>query len=281
MTAQILEGTQFVEQIRLELAAKAAAQIQTLGFTPELAIIAWKNETGDSASDVYTRQLRRAAKHVGIASHVQWLRQDTSTEELLQVIQRLNAQQHIRGIMIQAPIPSHIQKIALKDAIDPDKDVDGAVAANIGNLFLKQPAKLPATCLAVFELLDRSGIAIDGKRLVIIGASPVVGRPLALMALHRNATVTVCHIYTQCLSEYTRAADIIIAAAGKPHLVRAEMVSAGAVVIDVGINITADGQIIGDVDFEQVRQVAGAVSRVPGGVGPLTNLMIMRQVLDF
>ncbi len=281
MTARILEGTQFVAQISFELAAKAALQIQTHGFTPDLAIIAWKNEAGDSASDVYTRQLRRAAKHVGIALHIHWLRQDTSTDELLPMIQRFNAQKQIRGIMVQAPLPVQIQKIALKDAIDPDKDVDGATAANIGNLFLKQPAKLPATCLAVFELLDRSGIALDGKRVVIIGASPVVGRPLALMALHRNATVTVCHIYTRSLADFTRQADIIIVAAGKPNLVSAEMVAPGASVIDVGINITEDGQIVGDVDFEQVRQIAGAVSRVPGGVGPLTNLMIMRQVLDF
>ncbi len=280
MSAAILDGRAFAAEIARELGDLAAARSAELGYTPTLAIVVVRDEAGESASDVYARQLRRTARRVGLASRLVELPLRSTPTDVLAALARLNDEPTVHGIIVQLPLPPHLGRDLLLDAIAPAKDVDGIGATNAGNLFLNLPAKVPATCAAVMELLDRSAVALDGRRVVIVGASAVVGRPLALMLLRRDATVSVCHIYTQDLASFTRAADVLIAAAGVPRLIRAEMVRPGAVVIDVGINVLADGQVVGDVDFAPVSAVAGAITPVPGGVGPLTNLMVLRQTLE-
>jgi methylenetetrahydrofolate dehydrogenase (NADP+)/methenyltetrahydrofolate cyclohydrolase len=279
LSAAILDGRVFAAEILRELQDLAAARREELGFQPSLAIVIIRDRIGESASDVYVRQLRRTARQVGLSSRVIELPTSADTADLLAALARLNDDETVHGIIVQLPLPPHIGRAVLLDAIAPAKDVDGISATNAGNLFLNQPALVPATCAAVMELLDRAEIDLDGQRAVIVGASAVVGRPLALMMLHRNATVTVCHIYTQDLPDFTRQADILVAAAGVPKLITADMVRPGAVVIDVGINVLPDGQVVGDVDFASVYDIAGAISPVPGGIGPLTNLMVLRQTL--
>lgn len=279
MSAAILDGRVFAAEIQRELQDRAAARRAELGFQPSLAIVVIRDHIGESASDVYVRQLRRTARQVGLSSRVLELPTSADAAELLALLARLNDDETVHGIIVQLPLPPHIGRDVLLDAISPAKDVDGISATNAGNLFLNLPALVPATCAAVMELLDRAEIDLDGQRAVIVGASAVVGRPLALMLLHRNATVTVCHIYTQDLPSFTRQADILVAAAGVPKLIKADMVRPGAIVIDVGINVLPDGQVVGDVDFDSVYDIAGAITPVPGGIGPLTNLMVLRQTL--
>ncbi len=279
MSAAILDGRVFAAEIQRELQDRAAARRVELGFQPSLAIVVIRDHIGESASDVYVRQLRRTARQVGLSSRVLELPTSADAAELLALLARLNDDETVHGIIVQLPLPPHIGRDVLLDAISPAKDVDGISATNAGNLFLNLPALVPATCAAVMELLDRAEIDLDGQRAVIVGASAVVGRPLALMLLHRNATVTVCHIYTQDLPSFTRQADILVAAAGVPKLIKADMVRPGAIVIDVGINVLPDGQVVGDVDFDSVYDIAGAITPVPGGIGPLTNLMVLRQTL--
>lgn len=280
MSAAILDGRVFAAEIQRELRELATARQAAVGYQPVLAIVIVRDRIGASASDVYVRQLRRAARAVGVASRVIELATDVAAPELLSAIQRLNDDAIVHGIIVQLPLPPHLGREILLDAIDPIKDVDGISATNAGNLFLNLPARVPATCAAVMELLARAQIALDGMRAVVVGASAVVGKPLALMLLRQDATVSVCHIYTHDLPAFTRQADVLVSAAGKPKLITAEMVRPGAVVVDVGINVLPDGQVVGDVDFEPVRQVAGAITPVPGGIGPLTNLMVLRQTLS-
>ncbi len=279
MSAAILDGRVFALEIQRELQELALARKATLGFTPVLAIVVVRDQIGDSASDVYVRQLKRAARTVGLSSRLVELAGNTTAETLLAALERLNADESVQGIIVQLPLPPNLGRELLLDAIVPAKDVDGISATNAGNLFLNLPARVPATCAAVMELLDRANIPLDGARVVIVGASAVVGRPLGLLLLHRHATVTWCHIYTQDLAAFTRQADILISATGVPGLITAAMVKAGAVVVDVGISLLSNGQVVGDVDFAAVRQVAGAITPVPGGIGPLTNLMVMRQTV--
>jgi methylenetetrahydrofolate dehydrogenase (NADP+) / methenyltetrahydrofolate cyclohydrolase len=275
----LLEGQPFAAAIREELAALAARRQAALGYPVELAIVVLRDGTGNSASDVYVRQLRRAARSVGIASRTVDLPAATDAETLLATLAALNDDSHVHGIIVQLPLPPHLSRETLLDAIAPEKDVDGITATNAGNLFLNLPALVPATCAAVMEMLDRASIALDGRRVVVVGAGAVVGRPLALMLLQRHATVSVCHIYTEDLPSFTRQAEVLVVAAGRPGLITAEMVRPGATVIDVGINVLPDGSVVGDVAFAAVREVAGAITPVPGGIGPLTNLMVMQQTL--
>lgn len=279
MSAAILDGRLFAAEIARELQELATARRAELGYQPVLAIVVVRDRIGDSASDVYVRQLRRTARQVGLSSRLVELPAHTTPETLLAAIARLNEDEWVHGIIVQLPLPPPLGREVLLDAIAPSKDVDAISATNAGNLFLNQPALVPATCAAVMELLDRAEIPLDGSRVILVGASPVVGRPLAMMLLQRNATITLCHIHTQDLPAFTRQADILVAAAGVPRLITAPMVRPGAVVIDVGITISEDGLVVGDVDFERVREVAGAITPVPGGIGPLTNLMVMRQTL--
>ncbi len=285
MTAELLDGRRYAEMIREELASESVERQADLGYVPVLAIVVLRDraEMGsaalESASDVYVRQLRRTARTVGITARVVELPTHSSASELLATLARLNAEALVHGIIVQLPLPAHLDRSILLDAIDPAKDVDGIGAISAGALFLNQPARVPATCAAVMEVLDRAKVPLAGRRVVVVGASAVVGRPLALLLLRRDATVSICHIYTRDLPAFTRQAEVLVAAAGKPGLITADHVRPGAVVVDVGINVLPTGGVVGDVDYAAVRAVAGALTPVPGGVGPLTNLMVMRQTL--
>lgn len=233
----------------------------------------------DASSEVYTRALLRASERVGVRAQVMVLPDEIDESGLRAGIEALNADVTIHGILMQAPLPPHLSQRVVAETIDPRKDVDGISTRSAGNIFLRLPTFVPSTCAAVLEMLDRSDIALDGERVVVVGASNVVGKPLAFLLLHRDATVTVCHIYTRDLGAQTREASVVIVAAGKPGLLTAAMVRPGATVIDVGINVQPDGAILGDVDAASVAEVAGALSPVPGGVGQLTNLMLLKQTL--
>jgi methylenetetrahydrofolate dehydrogenase (NADP+) / methenyltetrahydrofolate cyclohydrolase len=278
MSAQILDGRALGNIIKEELKTKARKRAEELGWPPGLAIVRVGEE---AASVVYTRQLLRVAAEIGVEAQLISLSSDHTVDETLsEEITRLNNDSHIQGIIIQMPLPPHLSQHSAADAIASSKDVDGISPRSAGNLFLGLPSFVPSTCAAVTEVLDRSGIDPAGKRVVIIGRSNVVGKPLAFLLLQRNATVTVCSRGTRDLGAMTRQADILIAAAGRTGLITAEMVKPGASVIDVGINVKPEGGITGDVDFEAVKEVAGAITPVPGGIGLLTNLMLMKQAIE-
>jgi len=279
MPAQILDGRALGAAIKEELKAKARKRADELGRPPGLAIVRVGEE---AASVVYSKQLLRVAAEVGVAAQLISLESETIDDETLhEEILRLNNDAHIQGIIIQMPLPPHLSQQAAANAIASTKDVDGISPRSMGNLFLGLPSFVPSTCAAIMEGLDRAGIDPAGKRAVIVGRSNVVGKPLAFLLLQRNATVTVCGRTTRDLGAMTRQGDIVVAAAGKAGLITKAMIKPGAAVIDVGINVKPEGGITGDVDFEAVKDVAGAITPVPGGVGQLTNLMVMKQTIEF
>ncbi|HEY1388963.1 MAG TPA: tetrahydrofolate dehydrogenase/cyclohydrolase catalytic domain-containing protein [Ktedonobacterales bacterium] len=276
MTARILDGRRIARAVRNDLMAMAARDEARFGMPAGLAIV---RVGQDPSSQVYTRALLRASEHVGVRATMVSLPDEIDEAGLRACIEVLNADTSIHGILMQLPLPKHLSQRLVAETIDPRKDVDGISTRSAGDLFLRLPTFVPSTCAAVLEMLDRSEIRLSGERVVVVGASNVVGKPLSFLLLHRDATVTVCHIYTRDLGEQTRQGSVVIVAAGKPGLLTAEMVRPGATVIDVGINVQADGSLIGDVDAESVMVVAGALSPVPGGVGQLTNLMLLKQTL--
>jgi methylenetetrahydrofolate dehydrogenase (NADP+)/methenyltetrahydrofolate cyclohydrolase len=228
---------------------------------------------------VYARALLRSSERVGVRATLLSLPEEIDTSGLRAGLEALNADTSIHGILMQLPLPKHLSQRLVAETIDPRKDVDGISTRSSGDLFLRLPTFVPSTCAAVLELLDRSDTPLSGEHVVVVGASNVVGKPLSFMLLHRDATVTVCHIFTRDLAEKTREAAVVIVAVGKPGLLTAAMVRPGATVIDVGINVQPDGSLIGDVDATGVAAVAGVLSPVPGGVGQLTNLMLLKQTL--
>ena len=276
MTARVLDGRRIATSVRDDLMEMAAADEARFGMPAGLAIV---RVGQDASSEVYTRALLRASERVGVRAQVMVLPDEIDESGLRAGIEALNADVSIHGILMQLPLPSHLSQRVVAETIDPRKDVDGISTRSAGNLFLRLPTFVPSTCAAILEMLDRSNIRLDGERVVVVGASNVVGKPLAFLLLHRDATVTVCHIYTRDLGAQTREASVVIVAAGKPGLLTAAMVRPGATVIDVGINVQPDGSILGDVDAAGVAKVAGALSPVPGGVGQLTNLMLLKQTL--
>ena len=276
MPARLLDGRAIAAQVRDELRTLAEEYFQRHGRPAGLAILC---VGAQPAADVYVRQLLREAQNIGAHGSLVTLPEDIEDDALRASIEALNDDDNTQGLIVQMPLPPHLSTRVVAEAISPRKDVDGISMRSAGNLFLRYPSFVPATCAAVVELLDRYEIAISGQRVTIIGASNTVGKPLAFMLLTRDATVSVCHIYTRDLAHWTRQSDIIISAAGKANLLTADMVRPDTVVVDVGINVKADGSIVGDVDFESVRLVAGALSPVPGGVGPLTPLMALKQML--
>ncbi|HEX6541531.1 MAG TPA: bifunctional 5,10-methylenetetrahydrofolate dehydrogenase/5,10-methenyltetrahydrofolate cyclohydrolase [Ktedonobacterales bacterium] len=276
MTARMLDGRRIAQAVRNDLVTLAASDEKRFGIPAGLAIV---RVGRDPSSEVYTRALLRASEQVGVHANVLVLPEEIDEPGLRAGIEALNADNGVHGILMQLPLPPHLSQKVVAEAIDPRKDVDGISTRSAGNLFLRLPTFVPSTSAAVIEMLDRSGIQLDGERVVVVGASNVVGKPLAFLLLHRDATVTICHIFTRDLGEQTRAATVVIVAAGKPGLLTAEMVRPGATVIDVGINVRPDGSIVGDVDAQGVATVAGALSPVPGGVGQLTNLMLLKQTL--
>jgi methylenetetrahydrofolate dehydrogenase (NADP+) / methenyltetrahydrofolate cyclohydrolase len=276
VAAKVLDGRRIAEVVRRDIARLAAEDAATHGSSAGLAILRVGN---DPASTVYTQSLVRTSLQVGVAARVLELPVTIDDAGLESQIEALNADGSVQGILTELPLPRHLSQITIAEAISPRKDVDGISVRSAGNLFLRLPSFVPSTCAAVLELLDREHIELDGRRAVVVGASNVVGKPLAFMLLHRDATVTVCHIYTRDLAQWTRQADVLVVAAGRPGLVDGSMVRPGATVIDVGINVQADGSIVGDVAYENAAEVAGAISPVPGGVGQLTNLMLLKQTV--
>lgn len=275
MTAKIIDGKALSASLRAEL-AKRAATLTAKGITPGLAVIL----VGDNpASKVYVRNKIKACAECGVASFHHEMPASTSEAEMLALIARLNADPAVHGILVQLPLPPHIDVRHVLEAVAIDKDVDGFHLYNVGGLVVGNTIFPPCTPHGVQLLLKTTGVELAGLNAVIVGASNIVGKPMALMLLQSEATVTVCHIKTRDLAQHTRLADVLIVAAGKPGLITPDMVKEGAIVIDVGINRLPDGRIVGDVDFEGVKQKASWITPVPGGVGPMTVTMLIENTL--
>lgn len=272
---KLLFGKEISQQIRQEIREETAALREKISVPPGLAVLLVGE---DPASLVYVRNKKRACEEVGITSFPYLLSKDIPEEALLQLISSLNEDKRVHGALVQLPLPEHIRESQVIETISPDKDVDGFHPFNVAKLFSSTPCMVPCTPQGIMELLEKNGIRLANKRVVIIGSSYIVGKPLALLMLNRGALVTLCHKYTQGLKEITRQGDILVTAVGRAGLVTAEMVKAGAVVIDVGISFV-DGRTLGDVDFEGVSQKAAALTPVPGGVGPLTVTMLLKNTL--
>ncbi len=283
--AEILDGKQLARTIRAELKEKVA-ELKSSGITPGLALLL----VGDNpASQVYVRSKAKACAEVGIFSIVEKRPAETTQEEVLELIARWNADPRIHGILVQLPLPSHIDEQAVLLAIDPRKDVDGFHPENMGRLVEGLPGFVPCTPAGIIEILRRYNISTVGKHAVVLGRSNIVGKPIANLlyqkSAYANATVTICHTATQDLAQYTRSADILIVAAGRPQLITGDYVREGVVVIDVGINRIEDPsapkgyRLVGDVDFDSVAPKAAAITPVPGGVGPMTIAMLLTNTL--
>lgn len=273
--AQIIDGKAIAAAIRQEIAAETAA-LQAQGITPCLAVILVGN---DPASQTYVRNKQRACAEVGFAARQIDLPADTTQQELLDTVAALNADPAVHGILCQLPLPPHLDDEAVIATIDPRKDVDAFHAENVGHIMIGNHTFLPCTPAGVMELLHRSGIPVAGKRCVVVGRSNIVGKPMAMLLLHDNGTVTICHSRTRDLDAICREADILVVAIGRAKFVTAAMVKPGATVIDVGMNRDETGKLCGDVDFAAVEPVAGAITPVPGGVGPMTIAMLLKNTL--
>ena len=273
--AQIINGKEISEATRADIALEVAP-LKRQGITPGLAVILVGD---DPASRVYVNNKKKACAQLGMLSEEYALAADTSMEDLLKLIDSLNSRDDIHGILCQLPLPKHLDEKAVINAISPEKDVDAFHPVNVGGIMIGDYKFLPCTPAGVMEMLRRSNIDVAGKHCVVIGRSNIVGKPMAMLLLHANATVTVCHSRTQNLKEICRTADLLVASVGKAGFVTADMVKEGAVVIDVGINRTADGKLCGDVDFAEVEPIASAITPVPGGVGPMTITMLMQNTL--
>jgi len=278
MPATLLDGKSLARQIRAELRDEVADFIENNVAVPTLAAVLVGK---DPASEVYVRYKRRDCEEIGICSQLHRLPEETTQAELLKLIAKLNKSSDVHGILVQLPVPKQIDTQRVLEAISPLKDVDAFHPENVGRFVQNRPQYLPCTPHGCIELLKRYNIPTAGKHVVIVGRSDIVGKPLAIMLAQRgaDATVTLCHSRTQDLPAVTRLADILIVAIGRPNFVTAAMVKPGATVIDVGINRTEDG-LVGDVDFDAVRQVAGHLTPVPGGVGPLTRVMLLVNTLS-
>jgi methylenetetrahydrofolate dehydrogenase (NADP+)/methenyltetrahydrofolate cyclohydrolase len=264
-------------EIRAELREDIRRYTDVRGQAPGLVVV---RVEGDAASGVYTKAILRIASDIGVLARLEALPATASADELHTLLLQLNNASTVHGIIVQMPLPPHLSQKMVADTISMEKDIDGISPHSAGNLFLGLPSFLPSTAAAVMEILERTHTPLAGKRVVILGRSNVVGKPLSMMLLQKNATVTVCHSRTFNLPFFTRQADILIAAVGRPNMVTAEMVRPGATVIDVGINANPEGGIVGDVDFASVSEVAGALTPTPGGVGPLTNVLLLKQCVE-
>ncbi|MBI2877745.1 MAG: bifunctional methylenetetrahydrofolate dehydrogenase/methenyltetrahydrofolate cyclohydrolase FolD [Candidatus Tectomicrobia bacterium] len=272
---KILYGKGIAQEVQQEIRGEIELLRGPVGQPPGLAVLLVGE---DPASRAYVRNKQRACEEVGIRSFCDFLPQDISEELLLRQISSLNEDPGIHGILVQLPLPEHIRESKVIETISPEKDVDGFHPYNVARLFSSNPTLIPCTPRGILELLDRNQIELSGQRVVIIGSSYIVGKPLALLLLNRGAFVTLCHKYTRDLAGVAREGDILVTAVGLRGLVTAEMVKEGAVVIDVGISFV-EGRTVGDVDFEGVARVAAAVTPVPGGVGPLTVTMLLKNTL--
>ena len=281
MAAALLDGKELARTMQAELAADARAFAEATGRRPGLAAVLVGD---DPASEVYVRNKRKAFQQAGMESWLHRLPARATQTELLDLINWLNADPAVHGILVQLPLPPKIDEEIVIRSVRPEKDVDGFGPENLGLLAAGHPRYLPCTPSGVQQLLLRNGVPVDGAHVVIVGRSNIVGKPLALILMQKaagaNATVTVCHSRTRDIAALTRAADVTVVAIGQARFLKADMVRPGAVVVDVGINRAADGKLVGDVDFEPVRQVASAITPVPGGVGPMTITMLLANTLQ-
>ncbi|MDF2938183.1 MAG: folD2 [Paenibacillaceae bacterium] len=275
MSALVINGKELVQSVRehfrLEVEELAQKQVQ-----PGLAVVLVGN---DPASSVYVRNKAKACEAAGIYSEVHRLAEDAGEEELLALVERLNNDKRINGILVQLPLPRHINEDKIIDAIHPDKDVDCFHPVNVGNLMIGKPGFLPCTPAGVIEVLKRMKVDIAGKHAVVVGRSNIVGKPMAMLLLREHATVTVCHSRTPDMEKITSQADILVAAVGRPQMIKAKHIKPGAIVIDVGINRLSDGKLVGDVDFDDVLETAGMITPVPGCIGPMTISMLLANTI--
>lgn len=273
--AKLLMGKEVSARIKDELKIKVA-ELKEKGINPALAVII---VGGDPASKVYVNNKKKACEYCGIRSLEYALPEETTQEELLELIEKLNNDDTVSGILCQLPVPEHINEQAIINAINPKKDVDAFHPVNVGKIMTGNYDFVPCTPAGVMELIKESGIDVNGKECVIVGRSNIVGKPMSMLLLHQNGTVTICHSRTKNLAEKTRQADILVAAIGKPEFITADMIKEGAVVIDVGINRIAPKKLVGDVEFEGAEKKAAAITPVPGGVGPMTIAMLMKNTI--
>ena len=273
----IIDGTKIAQDIRRSVREETLAFTEKTGVVPGLAVVLAGD---DPASKVYVGRKAKACAEVGFLSREYKLPADVGEAELLALIRDLNNDRQIHGILVQLPLPKHIAADKIIAAIDPNKDVDGFHPANVGRLVTGSPLFVPCTPRGIMELIARTGISLSGKDAVVIGRSNIVGKPMAFLLLAQNATVTMCHSKTRDLPAAARRADVLIAAIGKPRMITADMVKEGAAVIDVGVNRLENGKLAGDVAFDEVAPKTSAITPVPGGVGPMTIAMLMKNTLD-
>lgn len=273
--AEIISGKVVSEQVKNRVKAEAE-KLKEQGVNIGLAVVIVGN---DPASRVYVNSKKKACQYVGFNSYEYALDENITQQELLDLVEVLNNDKKVNGILVQLPLPKHIDENAIINAISPEKDVDAFHPFNVGKIMIGDFAFLPCTPAGVMELIDSTGVEIAGKSCVVIGRSNIVGKPMAMLLLHRSGTVTICHSKTQNLKEICKNADILVASVGKPNFVTADMVKEGAVVIDVGINRLENGKLCGDVKFDEVSEKAGWITPVPGGVGPMTIAMLMQNTL--
>ncbi|GAK39914.1 methylenetetrahydrofolate dehydrogenase [Paenibacillus sp. TCA20] len=275
MTATIISGKQISEDIRNSI-TEEVQQLKAKNIVPGLAVVLVGE---DPASQVYVRNKEKACHDLGFYSEVHRLPSDTSEEDLLALVDKLNRQMSINGILVQLPLPGHIDEKKVINAIAVEKDVDGFHPVNVGNLVIGDDSLLPCTPAGVIEMIKRTGIEIAGKHAVVIGRSNIVGKPVSLLLQRENATVSMCHSRTSNMKEIARQADILVVAIGRANFIDASYIKEGAVVIDVGMNRLENGKLAGDVDFASAREVSGPITPVPGGVGPMTITMLMQNTL--
>lgn len=275
MTATIIDGKQLAEQKRSEI-KRRVDELRQHGIEPGLTVMLVGD---DPASYSYVRGKEKACKTIGIRSEVLRLPKETSEEELLKHVRRCNEDPRVDGILVQLPLPDHINEQRVINSINPDKDVDGFHPISVGNLVIGNPGFLPCTPYGIMEMFRAYGISLSGRHAVVIGRSNIVGKPISLLMQREHATVTMCHSRTKNLKAFTKQADIVVSAVGCPCFVTADFVSPGSVVIDVGINRVESGELVGDVDFEEVKEIASYITPVPKGVGPMTITMLLHNTV--
>ncbi|MBI2954908.1 MAG: bifunctional 5,10-methylenetetrahydrofolate dehydrogenase/5,10-methenyltetrahydrofolate cyclohydrolase [Chloroflexi bacterium] len=276
MEADILDGKAIAATMKGEIVAEVAVFKEKFGWVPGIAVV---QVGADPASSRYVKQIGKSFEEAGMTFRLETLDESTGQDEVVRLVQSLNADRAVNGIIVQMPLPKHISQDVIASTISPAKDVDGINPVNAGYLLAGAGSYFaPATPSGGMEILHRSGVEIAGKRAVIVGRSNIVGKPMACLLLHEHATVTICHSRTKDLAAVAREADILVAAIGKARMITADFIKPGAAVIDFGINVV-DGKVVGDVDFEGAKGVAGAITPVPGGTGPMTNIVLMRNTL--
>ncbi|HEK6122290.1 TPA: bifunctional methylenetetrahydrofolate dehydrogenase/methenyltetrahydrofolate cyclohydrolase FolD [Staphylococcus aureus] len=275
MVAKILDGKQIAKDYRQGLQNQVEA-LKEKGFTPKLSVILVGN---DGASQSYVRSKKKAAEKIGMISEIVHLEETATEEEVLNELNRLNNDDSVSGILVQVPLPKQVSEQKILEAINPDKDVDGFHPINIGKLYIDEQTFVPCTPLGIMEILKHADIDLEGKNAVVIGRSHIVGQPVSKLLLQKNASVTILHSRSKDMASYLKDADVIVSAVGKPGLVIKDVVKEGAVIIDVGNTPDEDGKLKGDVDYDAVKEIAGAITPVPGGVGPLTITMVLNNTL--